>query len=342
MRLLVVTQVIDINHPILGFFHGWVDELAKYCEEVQVICLQAGKHNLPANVKVYSLGKDEGKGRLTYLFRFFKLIWSLKKDYDHVFVHMNQIYVILGAPIWRLLHKKVGLWYAHGTVSLSLKLATFFTNTVFTSTAEGFCIDTPKRVIVGQGIDPTLFVAKERVPSSVLKLVTVGRIAGSKNIDNLLRACRKLKEKQVPFLFTIVGTALTKDEQQTETELRQLAFALDLQNEVVWAGAISNQALPAELNKADIFIHDGATDSLDKALLEAALCGCIVVSSNKAYQALTVDLAPKLLYRQGDFAALSAIITEHKTSLVAAAEVRKMIAERYTINTLVKNIINAY
>ena len=136
MKLLVVTQVIDINHPILGFFHGWVEELASHCEQVHVICLQAGKYSLPANVTVHSLGKEEGKGRSTYLYRFFKLIWQLRKHYDGVFVHMNQIYVLLGAPLWRLLNKKVGLWYAHGTVTLSLRLATIFTNKIFTSKGD--------------------------------------------------------------------------------------------------------------------------------------------------------------------------------------------------------------
>ena len=58
MKLLIVTQAIDSEHPILGFFHRWVEEFAKHCEHVHVICLQAGKHSLPANVTVHSLGKE--------------------------------------------------------------------------------------------------------------------------------------------------------------------------------------------------------------------------------------------------------------------------------------------
>ena len=69
MRLLIVSQKVDIEDPILGFFHGWLLEFAKQCEEVTVIGLEVGKYALPKNVKVYSLGKEAGQSRLKYLFR---------------------------------------------------------------------------------------------------------------------------------------------------------------------------------------------------------------------------------------------------------------------------------
>jgi len=59
MKLLITTQTIDKNDPILGFFHGWVKEFSKHFEEINVICLKEGEHNLPENVHVYSLGKED-------------------------------------------------------------------------------------------------------------------------------------------------------------------------------------------------------------------------------------------------------------------------------------------
>jgi len=58
MKLLVVTQVVDTEDPVLGFFVRWVEELAKHVESVEVICLREGKHMLPVNVHVHSLGKE--------------------------------------------------------------------------------------------------------------------------------------------------------------------------------------------------------------------------------------------------------------------------------------------
>jgi hypothetical protein len=168
MKLLIVAQVIDKNHPILGFFHRWVEEFAKHCEHIHIICLQKGVFDFPANVTVHSLGKEEERGKLVYLLRFYSLIWKLRHDYDQVFVHMNQIYVILGAPLWRTWSKKVGLWYAHGAVSYSLKVAVRLANIVFTSTEEGLRIATPKKVIVGQGIDTAIFQTVTKSPSDTL------------------------------------------------------------------------------------------------------------------------------------------------------------------------------
>lgn len=49
MNLLIITQKIDQNDDVLGFFHRWVEEFSKYCELVIVICLQKGEYDLPAH-----------------------------------------------------------------------------------------------------------------------------------------------------------------------------------------------------------------------------------------------------------------------------------------------------
>src|SRR5688572_21166358 len=145
MKLLILTQKVDANDPILGFFCWWIGEFAKRCKQVTVICLYEGEHELPANVRVLSLGKEGGASRLKYLVRFYGYIWRERENYDAVFVHMNQVYVILGGFMWRLLRKKIGLWYAHGSVSASLRAAVMLCHVALTSTQEGLRIDTPKR-----------------------------------------------------------------------------------------------------------------------------------------------------------------------------------------------------
>lgn len=120
MKLLICTQKVDRNDSILGFFHRWIEEFAKHAEKITVICLYEGEHALPENVSVYSLGKEEGKGRLTYLLRFYQIIWSKRAEYDTIFAHMNPEYIVLGGLLWRALRKKIGLWYAHGSTSAPL------------------------------------------------------------------------------------------------------------------------------------------------------------------------------------------------------------------------------
>jgi len=288
MRLLIVTQVIDTEHPILGFFHRWVIEFAKHCEQVHVICLEAGTHNLPANVTVHSLGKEAGKGKLSYLLRFYQLIWSLRKEYDGVFVHMNQIYIILGAPLWRMWAKKIGLWYMHGSTPFSLKIAEKLAHTVFTGSSESFNVLSKKVVVTGHGIDIDKF--KPSVFPKDIDLVTVGRITPSKNLPALIEVLTMLRQTHIVSL-TIVGRAITVKEKAHEAELRALVAQKNLESSVIFQGTVSQADLPSILNRSKVFVTAAQNGSLDKAVLEAMACAVPVVSMAEGTRSLPLGSA---------------------------------------------------
>src|SRR3989338_2534636 len=135
MRLLIITQAVDNNDPVLGFFVSWIRELSKRFESVDVICLREGTHSLPANVSVHSLGKENLEienwklkilRRPLYIMRFYRYAWSLRRSYDAVFVHMNQEYVLLGAILWKLLGKRVYMWRNHYSGGALTDTAAFF------------------------------------------------------------------------------------------------------------------------------------------------------------------------------------------------------------------------
>jgi glycosyltransferase involved in cell wall biosynthesis len=337
MKLLIITQVIDTDHPILGFFHRWVAEFALHYEHVHVIALQVGKHDLPANVTVHSLGKESGANRLQYLIRFYQLIWQLRPQYDHVFVHMNQIYVILGAALWRAAGKRIGLWYAHGAVTPSLQIAVAGADLVFTSTKQGMRIDTQKRVIVGQGIDTAVFTPAPKKPDQCLRLITVGRVTQSKNLNTLLQACAILKSKHIPFSFQIIGPADTPTEQAYLAQMQTLVQTLDLAAGVAWVGPVTQAQLPAYLQSADVFIHDGSTNSLDKTLIEASLTGCTVISSNPSYAGLATPYGTDLLFTPHNPAQLAAIIQTAVNQTPASAQQMQLY---FRVNSSITNLIS--
>ncbi len=347
MKILIITQVLDSNHPILGFFHRWIEEFAKQSVEVHVLALQVGTHNLPANVFVHSLGKEEGQSRIKYLWRFYKLIWGIRHEYDSVFVHMNQIYVILGTPIWRLLNKKIGLWYAHGTVSRSLKIAVALADTVFTSTPQGLQIDTPKRVIVGQGIDMELFSYKERMLNDVPQFIVDGRIAPSKNIDVLLKACALVRDSGQKFKFTIVGAPITTEEQIYAETLKALMQELQLSEYIHWYGGVNQTQLVPLLHNSDIYIHDGATQSLDKVLVQAVATGLPTLSSNTAFAAIVEPFNSNLLFPAHNYQVLSVRILSilalsNQQRLAIMYQLHQNFRSNYSIEMLVSGIVVQY
>jgi glycosyltransferase involved in cell wall biosynthesis len=190
MRLLICTQKVDQNDPILGFFHAWVAKLAERAESIEVVCLERGDFNLPANVRVYSLGKESGHSRVKYLFKFYKLIFKLRNKYDTAFVHMNPEYVVLGGIFWKLFNKKIALWYTHREVDLKLRVALKFVDVVFTASKESFRLKSSKVNVVGHGIDPSKFPHVDSDFSLPIRILHLGRITKIKNIEVIINCVK--------------------------------------------------------------------------------------------------------------------------------------------------------
>lgn len=343
MKLLIFTQKVDSLDDNLGFFHRWIEEFAKRCESVIVICLYEGTHSLPQNVRVLSLGKESGVSRIKYLWRFYLYIIREHKNYDAVFVHMNQIYAVLGGLFWRLLGKPIGLWYAHGAVSSSLRLASVITNKVFTSTAEGFRIDTPKRHIVGQGIDTSLFAQKDSYAlTSPVRLVTVGRVIPSKNIEMMVDALSILHSSDMSATLDIVGSSDRGDETYL-VALKDYVKNKGLDDAVRFLGGVPYADLPKLLVRYDIFINVGMTGSLDKALLDAAAAGLPVVSSNPAARTFlgdkdSVGVCDTNAQSLADALKKVILMDEHHRAAFGGA-LRNRVAQEHALPRLIETIL---
>ncbi len=210
MKLLVVTQVVDTEHPNLGFFHGWLAEIARAVEHVEVICLQEGAHALPANVSVHSLGKERGGSSVVFAWRFLRLIRAL--EYDTVLVHMNPEYIVLGGWYWKMQGKKVALWFTHKSVTWWLRIAEKFTNIIFTASKESFRLRSAKVRVMGHGIDSALFAARTLAPHEELRIVTLGRVSRSKRIHEMFDVLDELARRGVAVMFTVIGVGETKED----------------------------------------------------------------------------------------------------------------------------------
>jgi glycosyltransferase involved in cell wall biosynthesis len=272
MRLLIITQTVNTEDSVLGFFVRWIEEFAKHAEHVEVICLQEGKHQLPQNVRVHSLGKETSASRLTYLVNFYRYIWRLRHEYDAVFVHMNPEYVVLGGLLWRLWGKRVALWYTHKNVDLKLRIATLFANHIFTASKESFRLKSTKVEVTGHGIDTDFFSPDPSIPRGDWYL-SVGRLMPSKDHRMAIVEARNDSEK-----LRIIGTGPERDDLE--------AYARSMGAQVEFVGGLSQVALRDEYRKAKLLIHTSKTGSLDKVVLEALACGLPVRSHDPALKEL--------------------------------------------------------
>ena len=276
MKLLIVTQKVDKNDPILGFFHRWIEEFATHCEQVIVVTQFAGEYSLPFNVAVLSLGKEKGASKLGQIVRFWRLQWKMRKSYDVVFVHMTPVWVVLGARLWKILKKPTYLWYEARGGGLALPRALSSVRTVFGATEYGLPQKSEKHVIMGHGIDTDQFAMGvwARDPNLVL---AVGRITHTKRLDIIIDAFAALPSSSK---LIIAGGTITQSDQVEWQKLKKRMEDLHLQDrvEVQW---VHRDEMPKLLGRAGLMLH-ACEGGLDKAVLEAMSCGCPIISCSIA------------------------------------------------------------
>lgn len=253
MKLLICTQRVERNDPVLGFFARWIEEFKKHCA-VEIISL-----------------KDLGPGgKVSRAWRLLRLV--RRGEYDAVFVHMNPEYLVVAGWLWRLLGKKTGLWYTHKNVDLKLRIATRFTDVIFTASKESFRLPSGKVRVMGHGIDTDFFCPDPNVVRGNAAL-SVGRLMRSKRHDLAIRAAvREHRE------LRIAGEG--PERKNLETLARELGA------NVIFLGALTQTQLRDEYRKASYLIHTSETGSLDKVVLEALACGCPVQTNDPALKHL--------------------------------------------------------
>ena len=302
MKLLITTQAVDRDDPILGFFHRWIEEFAGQCEQVTVICLREGNHALPANVRVQVLG---GGGKIGRAFTFLRLSWGLRKEYDRVLVHMNPEYIVLAGAFWRLSGKRVALWYTHKSVTFKLRIATLFASVVLSASKESFRLGTKKLHVLGHGIDMERFVCPPHAKGAELRILTAGRISKTKNIHLILDAVEVLRVRGVSLVLTVAGAPGAGTDAAYAEDLYRRAG-----NTVLFVGPKQQQEVAALLCNSDVFINLSDTGSLDKAVLEALASGVPAVSSNEAFKQI---LTPYGLFVTNDRQAVAEALMRART-----------------------------
>lgn len=116
---------------------------------------------------------------------------------------------------------------------------------------------------------------------------------------------------------------------------------------MIWHGASTQADLPGLLASAHMFVHDGATMSLDNVLVEAIATSLLVVSSNLAYQEFSPQPAAILRFDACDSYALATkiksllLLTDNERSDLMKPLVKKVRGE-YSVEHLVSGIVQQY
>lgn len=345
-RLLVFNLATDIDDPILGFTSAWLSALASRYEAVDVVTMRKGRLDLPANVSVFSVGKEAGYGEPRRLFVFYRTLRHLlaKHDYESCFAHMMPLFAVLSWPL--LSHKKVPivLWYVHRSKTAMLRLAEACADTVVSATADSFPLRSDKLVVTGHGIDVDLFTPGLAPLARPFIIVSVGRISPIKRLEVLIEAARALSEREGSegLQVRLIGPVLENDHLYHH-RLRELVERWDLQRAVHFVGPLSPEGVVEEYRSASVAVNLSDTDSLDKAFLEAMSCAVPVVTSNLACGRILTDVSPGSFVPKNDPVAVAdaceavqALSEEQREDL--GARLRALVVKDHSLERLIARL----
>jgi glycosyltransferase involved in cell wall biosynthesis len=244
---------------------------------------------------------------------------------------MNPEYVLAAGMLWRLLRKRIKLWYTHGTVSRNLRWAEKIVHTIYTASPESCQLASRKIIVTGHGIDTQLFTPLALQHD--IDLITVGRITPSKNIEALIDVVAQVRV-EYKVTLTIVGVAVSPQEKAYETKLKALIEKRDLSPVVHFYGACNQDELPTLLNRAAVFVSAAQNGSLDKVFLEALACGVPVITS--APGAVSLPLGDCFVASTEVFAEQIQKVVQCP-ALVDTSALREYVVQHHSLQNLVTN-----
>ena len=354
MKLLIITQKIDVNDDLLGFMHGWVREFAKHFESIIVITLGVGEYHLPDNVRVLSLGKENLEvgvwnlgffKKLKYGFIFFSYIWRYRNEYDGVLVHMNKEYMALGGLFWRLWGKKAALWYNHGAGNIISVLAGCLAQKIFCTSPFSFFAKWSKTSLMPAGIDTEIFRQNENIQSVKKSILFLSRLSPIKGAHILIKAANLLDRESVNFLLNIVGEAGEKDKEYFE-KLKDSAKELEQKGKIKFWGKIANYKTPEIYNQNEIVVNLTNSGSFDKIILEAMACEKPILVCNKSFLEILPDnLSQVLFFEEGNAAdlknKLTAFLNEPQKT-AAGKQLRAIVQKKHSLVFLSQKLFDFF
>ena len=335
MKLLVITQAIDLDDPTLSVYHRWVEELASRTD-VRVVCLKLGRNTLPAHVPVFSLGKEKGEATaFTYAFRFVRHIVQNRSEYDAVFVHMNQEYVLLGGLLWKLWGKRVYLWRNHHAGNILTDTAALFATKIFCTSKYSYTAKYRKTVRMPVGVDVDQFAPDNEVLRAKQSVLFLGRLDASKRPEVFLEALGLLKKKGVSFSADIVGSP-TDPQSRFLQHLRDLSRERGLSAHVAFHPGVPNREVLAQYRHHEVYVNCSSSGMYDKTIFEAMASGCLILASNRNLQG---SVHPRFLFKEEDVTdlaekleALFSLSLEEKRRY--QKELRDFVVEHHGLRTL--------
>lgn len=279
-KLVIFNLRVDPSSPILGASIDWIEGFKNHFEITDVVSTYVDKNFRLENTRILEIGGGSLGARFLAILKLFKFALFLipkRKEYV-VFHHMSPRTAVFPGILFKVFGINQGLWYSHSSRPLALKLAIRIVDYIFSSEKNSFPITSFKAHFVGHGISLKKFgdvQLTKRRSSSVLFL---GRLSRIKNLHKLIDAVAMLEEK-IP--ITLIGPQSDKE------YLEELEKSASKKNvTLIIKDSVNHDEVSQNMQQFKYF-YSGMEKSVDKSALEAAISGCLVLTTDLGTQDLS-------------------------------------------------------
>jgi len=117
------------------------------------------------------------------------------------------------------------------------------------------------------------FQKKTNQEKNYLTIGYIGRIAKTKGMDYLLKACKILKEKNIPFILRLAGM------EEIPNQYLPI-FHKDLKNNFIYDGIVSDEKKTEFLKNLDVFVLPSFFEGLPMSLIECMSYGVVPLTTS--------------------------------------------------------------
>jgi|TARA_B100001093_G_scaffold425695_1_gene419282 glycosyltransferase involved in cell wall biosynthesis len=347
-KLLLLNLSVDSENTSLAFTQTWINELAVYYEEIDVITLRVGeKYKVNKNVKLFSINdKNSNLSKINQLFKLFKITRFLinNNSYQHCFAHMSPLQHLVAKYFLYKKNVKSTLWFTHIGPKFGLKwiilwFSSFLANNIVTASKNSFPFKFNNIIVTGHGILFEKFYNK-KVNFIGKKFLVLSRVSKSKNIENTLENFLKIKDFKNSSI-DIIGGVLNKND---EDYLNYLKDKYKVHENINFLGKKSHDSLPQIIKNYDISINNTNKGFFDKAVLESISAGNICFYKSEDFNFLYSDSFTNFLLFEDNnlYKKIDLLLLQNNDSIVSEITYSQIEAEKHALNNVVLKLVTIF
>ncbi len=205
------------------------------------------------------------------------------------------------------------------------------------------CVDTQRFVPV-EPVEKKTLRAKLKLPQNTTIAIYTGRLVSYKGLPLLLKVWKEIRRKHENILLILAGTG-GLDIHNCEEELREYVTVNELENHVLFTGAVQN--VPEYLQASDLFVFPTENDAFPSSIVEAMACSLPVVTTPVgAIKTIVTDRETGLLIQPGNqeqlFRALDVMLSDMAKVSRLGDAAHKSVEGLYSAEAVSRKYLNLF